>query len=331
MKAVLSKLLYQMEKKKNSILVSIVASSGSAPRTEGSQMLVGPFGRIYGSIGGGAIEKKSEDYALELLNKQCSDIQSFSLHPGGKTDIGMVCGGDVTVLFLFIPGADDRWKQLAEKAVSCIDDGTASSLSLYFDGRLPSLLDSHHNLIEGSIIPIQDVEHFEYHFQQSHRAIVFGAGHIAQALCPLLRSVDFVPIIYDNRPDYAKVSLFPDANQVICGDFEDIENKLDLLASDFVVVMTSGHAYDYEVEKQVHRCNVSYLGIVGSKSKRASVREKLLLDGISDEKLDSVYTPVGIAIKAVTPEEIAISIAGEMIYVRATLDVNNDSNKTCPV
>ena len=82
--------------------------------------------------------------------------------------------------------------------------------------------------------------------------------------------------------------------------------------------MTSGHLHDLEVEAQLLQRELAYVGVIGSRSKIAVVSQRLRELGISEEAIASVHTPIGTAIRAETPEEIAVSIAGELIYVRAT-------------
>ena len=149
------------------------------------------------------------------------------------------------------------------------------------------------------------------------RALLFGAGHISQALCPLLTTIGFRPVVFDDRPELANTRLFPTAEQVICGDFTRISDYLTITDEDFVVIMTSGHVRDFQVEEQTLRGDFAYVGVIGSRRKTASVNQRLLEAGIPQSSIDLVHTPIGTPILAVTPEEIAVSIAGEMIQVRA--------------
>ena len=102
MNTIFAKLLYEMEKKHDTVLVTIIADQGSTPRGAGSQMLVGSESRITGTIGGGAVERRSEELAMEFLKEKKSGIHEFRLHRNAKEDIGMVCGGDLTVYFQYI-------------------------------------------------------------------------------------------------------------------------------------------------------------------------------------------------------------------------------------
>jgi xanthine dehydrogenase accessory factor len=104
---------------------------------------------------------------------------------------------------------------------------------------------------------------------------------------------------------------------VLLGDFAKIAETITLTAADYVVVMTRGHAHDFSVQQQVLRTEVAYLGVIGSRSKSASIAARLREAGIPQEAIARIHTPIGTAIKAETPAEIAISIAGELILARA--------------
>ena len=150
-----------------------------------------------------------------------------------------------------------------------------------------------------------------------HRAIIFGGGHIAAALTPILKGVDFRVTVMDERPEFATNERFPDAVQVVCGSFGDLSNLFTFGKNDYAVVVTSGHIHDYEVEEQILRHDLAYVGVIGSRKKTAAVNAKLKMAGITEEQLAKVHTPIGLDIGAETPEEIAVSIAAEMIQVRA--------------
>lgn len=157
----------------------------------------------------------------------------------------------------------------------------------------------------------------EKYEQARKKVYIFGGGHIAHELMPLLDSIDFSVTIFDNGSDISIKERFIKADKVIVGNFEKIGEYVEIGQEDFVLIMTRGHAYDYAVLKQVLMTNALYIGMVGSSKKIAGIRDRLQKDGFSDKASDRVHTPVGLRIKAETPAEIAISIAGEMIQVRA--------------
>ena len=327
MDRIFAKLLYEMQKKKDTVLVTIVGDQGSAPRGAGSQMLVGAEGRLIGTIGGGAVEAKSEEMALRLLKDQMSLCHLFQLHERAKEDLGMVCGGDVKVLFQFVPGTSAFWENLADLIVNRAAARQSGWLVLHTDGSAPGLLDGSGREIlgeeiPGSVtrngwIPFQDNKFFCMPLPIGERAFLFGAGHCSQALAPLLSTLGFRVTVFDEREEYANRDAFPTAEHIIVGDFNKLCDYIEFTGDDYIVVMTNGHAHDLEVEQQVLQGDFAYLGVIGSRKKVAVVNQKLRDFGISEEAIARVHSPIGTPIKAVTPEEIAVSIAGEMIYERA--------------
>ena len=342
MDRIFAKLLYEMEKKLDTVLVTIIGDKGSAPRGAGSQMLVGEGGRILGSIGGGAVEARAEKMALDLLEKKISCCHLFQLHEKSADDLGMVCGGTVKVLFQFVPGDSVYWTNLAGNIVDRIAARKSGWLILKTDGSAPALVDGNGTEIMGEEvpgsmtrngwIPFQGQDYFCLPLPIGERAILFGAGHCGQALASLLHTVGFRVTVFDEREEYANEAYFPTAEHIVVGDYTKLEDHISVTEDDYVVVMTSGHSYDMEVQDQVLRGDFAYLGVIGSRRKTAAVNQKLRARGITDEMLERVHTPIGMSIKAVTPEEIAVSIAGEMIYVRALRrEANGTVSHGCPM
>ena len=152
----------------------------------------------------------------------------------------------------------------------------------------------------------------------SGKVYIFGGGHVAQELVPVLAHVGFRCTVMDDREEFTKKELFPGAEEVICGDLRRIGDFITVGSEDYVCVMTRGHAYDTVVQAQVLRCLPTYCGVIGSAMKAAGVRRTLKEEyGLTEEELDLVTTPIGLNIKGETPAEIAISIAAQMILHRA--------------
>jgi len=309
---------------KDTVLCTIVAGTGSAPRGAGAQMLVGPEGILAGTVGGGAVEWNAVQLCGELLAEKHDARRSFALHPDEKDDIGMVCGGDVTLDFRFIAGTDPLWKGLLGKLTERMAAGRESILVL---GEPCGLLDESNRPLTGQS-GVQTG--FMVRLTPRERAVVFGGGHVSMELVPLLEHLHFAVTVVDDRPEFAIRERFPAAEQVLCGDYGETVPKLKLCDRDYVVVMTNGHAHDYEVEHRVLQGEkVAYLGVIGSHKKTAVVNETLLRAGIPQEKIDFVCAPIGTQIGAETPAEIAVSIAGEMILRRAEL--RSERAHACPM
>lgn len=155
-------------------------------------------------------------------------------------------------------------------------------------------------------------------FDLKATAFIFGAGHVGQALEPILRYVNFTTKVIDDRPDFANRERFPEADEVVVIDsFTDAYQGLETDENSYIVIVTRGHSGDYDVLSQSLKRTTAYIGMIGSRSKVAEVYRMLREDGFGQAELDRVYSPIGTSIFAETPEEIAISIAGEMIKIRA--------------
>ncbi len=327
MTSVFAKILCELEKGHSVVLATVIQKSGSAPAGAGSQMLVGLLGRILGTVGGGALEYQTQQMAARLLAEQRSLCHLFRLHPNEEDDIGMACGGDATVWMQYISCTDPVWPQVTAKLLQQIRSHRRGHLVLHLNGAAPSLLDENGTVIAGSPIlspvpfsaqgAVQTSAYFSMPLPIGERVIIFGGGHCAQALAPLLHTVGFRVTVMEQRPEFASKDLFPMAEAVICGNYQRITDHLTLTPEDYLVVMTNGHSHDYEVQEQALRYPLAYIGVIGSRKKTAAVNERLRQAGISEDAISSVHTPIGTAIKAVTPQEIAVSIAGEMIYERA--------------
>ncbi|MHB1394952.1 MAG: XdhC family protein [Clostridia bacterium] len=159
----------------------------------------------------------------------------------------------------------------------------------------------------------------EPYFPES-RLIVLGGGHIAKPLAEFGSKAGFSVTVADDRPVFANKQRFPDAEKVICEDFEKSVGLLNLNRSAFVVIVTRGHRHDISCLRQVLKYDTAYVGMIGSKRRVQSVKEQLLSEGYPREKIDGVNAPIGLEIGAITPAEIAISIIAQVIsYKRLTI------------
>ncbi|MBR4959506.1 MAG: XdhC family protein [Clostridia bacterium] len=315
------------------VLVTVTASSGATPRGAGARMLVGKQGRICGTIGGGAVEYRSEQIALQVLEKKTSGEQYFSLTREDVQNLGMICGGDVNVFFHYIPEGDADTLSLVQEAQRLFEKGEALWLiSDIASGGTLSLF-TKKNGIYGHDVPDWVLTQLprqpkllkngseSYCVEQingSGRVYIFGCGHVSQELEPVLTHVGFRCTVMDDRPEFAKRELFPTAEEVKLVDFSNIAESITIHEEDYVCVLTRGHAFDTVIQAQVLKCKPAYVGVIGSRKKAAGVRQILKEQyGLTEEELNIVTTPIGVDIDAETPAEIAISIAGQMIQTRA--------------
>lgn len=323
-----------MEQQIDFVFVTIIASSGSSPRGAGSRMLILADGTSYGTIGGGNVEYTATKQAQNVLSQKLSYTKGYLLHKNETADLGMICGGDVILYFQYIAFDNQEFHTLCTTILDCwnteknswlildITDETAWSAGFYGSSRglsgisvsdLEPLLQPHavQAIISGH-------KYYSEPLVRAGTVYVFGGGHVAQQLVPLLSHLDFQCVVFDDREAFSNPNMFPDAMACIVGDFYHISDNISIHPEDYVCIMSRGHQYDYQIQKQMLQTTASYIGVMGSSRKSASIREKLLKDGFSSEQIARFTTPIGLDILAETPAEIAVSIAGQLIMLRAS-------------
>ncbi|MCA9216033.1 MAG: xanthine dehydrogenase accessory protein XdhC [Planctomycetales bacterium] len=234
--------------------ITLCAIRGSAPQIAGAKAVVTRDGIEAGTIGGGKIEAASIRYAQELLsNKENCDPELITWNL--QTDIGMTCGGEVTLFF-------------------------------------------------------------SKHEQTTWPIAVFGAGHVAQALVPMLVQLNcYVSCIdprsnwLDKLPDHAKLSK-------ICTD-SPASIVTQLPQATYFVLMSQGHATDLPVLAEILKTrSAPYVGVIGSEQKATVLRRDLASQGFSSDQISSFFCPIGLDFGNNTPTEIAISVIAQLIKVR---------------
>jgi xanthine dehydrogenase accessory factor len=316
----------------DTMLVTIIADAGSSPRSAGSHMLVGREGRVLGTIGGGALEYRAVQLAGDLLESRSSRLKTYRLHKNDEEDLGMLCGGDVDLYFQFIAAGDEKIAALMQEILvhlerdedvwlfTDLSDPADWTTALYCGDTPPGMAlsgDDIKALARNRGVMVRTGGRCLYGepINVAGKVFIFGGGHVAQALTPVLSAVGFRCVIFDNRKEFAARELFPTAYDVTAGDYNDIFQKIKIGPRDYVVVVT--HAYDLAVVRQVIAGDSAYTGVIGSRGKVAALKQQLGSEGVSGERLNRLHAPIGLDIHSETPEEIAVSIAAEMIKCRA--------------
>lgn len=147
-------------------------------------------------------------------------------------------------------------------------------------------------------------------------AILFGAGHISKSLCQVAQMAGFQTIVVDNRESFANRERFPSADEVYAGEYEDVYAKLPVHSNTYLIIVTRGHRDDMRVLKWAVFTPARYIAMIGSRRKVLSVYRELQKEGVPAERFERVFGPMGLDIGALTPEEIAVSVAAEMIALR---------------
>lgn len=170
-------------------------------------------------------------------------------------------------------------------------------------------------------IDAENPGNFVKEFKLASTAYIFGGGHVAYALEPVLRHVDFRTVVIDDREEYANPERYPHADRTIA--VENFDNAFDDIETDddsYIIIVTRGHRGDLQVLREALKRDFAYLGMIGSRRKNELLFDTLRREGVPESKLAEVHAPIGLKIGSETPEEIAVSIVAEIIQVRSQLD-----------
>ena len=256
--ALLRRLADVVARREPLVLVTVIRASGSAPGKAGAKMIVTRDGLV-GTVGGGKVENAALARARTLLGGDAGpEVEEYHV----TRDLGMTCGGSMTVLF------------------------------------------------EPMTPP--------------PRLIVFGAGHLSQALCSMASLAGFDVTVCDDRMEWITEERFPGAKERIPASFLEAIDRARIDAATFVACVTPGHATDQEVVLAVLALGIRprYLGVIGSRRKAAVFRKELIAKGVPPEEADRIHVPMGLDIGAVDPREIAVSITAELVAVlRGTVNL----------
>jgi xanthine dehydrogenase accessory factor len=159
--------------------------------------------------------------------------------------------------------------------------------------------------------------------------IILGAGHVGKALSKIARFSGFKVTVVDDREEYANRDNVPDANETVVIDFEKVLSKVSVDQNTYIVIATRGHNHDLDALKVALGTKARYIGLLGSKRKKALLFKTLKEEGFAQRDVDRIITPVGLSINSVTPEEIAISIMAQIIKYRRENVYQGLSNPPC--
>lgn len=331
MKEIFAAMDERMSRGKDCVWVSIIASSGSTPRGMGAHMLVTEQGLVCGTIGGGEVEHRAIEMAKQVLAEKHERIHSFILRKNQIQDIGMICGGDVTVYFRYIGAEDEKLREIARQALKFFETGT--ECWTLFDVTTGEIaLYGKEGSFWGDELPVPKFQIYkksrglfqegtsQYYAEQivrGGRVYIFGGGHVAQKLVPVLSGIQFRCVVLEDREDFCRPELFPGAEETRCVDLDRLEEMLNITEQDYICIMTRGHKDDLTAQAFAMKTSARYIGVIGSRKKTAAITEKLRAQGFTEEDFARIITPIGLDIGGETPEEIAISIAAQLIAVRA--------------
>jgi xanthine dehydrogenase accessory factor len=307
----------RLELGENVMLLVVAESSGSSPGRQGYKMAIGSDGELIGSIGGGVMEVALVEQAKaesKTLKGKTSDAVSEQVH---RKDVpnssGMICSGRQTVLFKGLTSSDLELVNGAVTALAANDHHLLTITPRAFslgppEGGTPNF--------HFEKLPDREFVYRE-RLGPKNELYVIGGGHCALALSELMSKMNFHISIFDDRPELNTVqnNTFADSINTI-ESYDRIVDHIPSSPSAYVVVMTLGYKSDAVVIRSLIDKEFKYFGVLGSKAKMATLMKELRSEGLPAEKLDQIRTPIGVPINSHTPEEIAVSIAAEIISIK---------------
>lgn len=325
------------------VLAKTIRRSGSTPRDVGSMCIITQQEELIGTVGGGVLEHKVQNRAKKVFEQEESFIYQFELSNEDLAKNGMICGGNVdlyleplfpenvTTLPLFKtinqhiisnrPGilvtrikTGIHAMQTDARIFITRDGNSAGTISGLDPEKISVNTDKPYDLI--SFDGWND-KFFVEKISPAPKIFLFGAGHVSMFVAHLAKMVGFDITLIDDRKEFANKERFPGADKIVVTDFKHAFEKPEIFQNSYILIITRGHLYDKLVLEHALGTSASYIGMIGSMKKRNTIYKALMEQGVPKEELEKVYSPVGIDINAQTPEEIAVSIVGELIQKRA--------------
>lgn len=300
------------------MLLYVLDSRGSSPGRKGFFMAVNGEHEMEGSIGGGMMEHKLVEMAKEKLSTASAGRQDYSIKKqvhdksAGKDQSGMICSGE-QVIYIYPVKPED--KSTIVKIIA--------SLGKFRNAVL--------TITPGGITFSEQTPTEDFHFQMKNehdwlyrekigyknQLSIIGAGHCSLALSRLMREMDFYIRLYDDRAGLKTMEQNSFAHEKhLLENYGQLTEKLPELENHYVVIMTFGYRTDDKVVRALVNRPFTYLGLLGSSKKIGTMMDEYGRDGLPASWLKTIHSPIGIQIKSQTPEEIAVSIAAEIIKVK---------------
>ena len=336
MRSLLSELVARLTAGEAVATATIVYQDGSAPRGAGSKLLASEKGLLYGTTGGGLAEARAIEACARSLRDGRATELDFLMDGELAANAEMICGGRVRLLIEpFLPGKAPLalLQQAArdERRGGCValrpfpPDGDDQWSLLTPDGRLlgaPLDLSGEERAAlrektEAEVLSAGGKTLFADPYCPARRLIIAGGGHVSRPTVTVGALAGFDVHVLDDRAEYARPERFPEATSTrVVPGFLHCFDDLAPGPRDYIVIVTRGHRHDGTALEQALRTEADYIGMIGSSRKKEQVFQHLREKGVSRTELDRVFSPIGLAIGAETPEEIAVSIIAQCIAHR---------------
>lgn len=291
------------------VLATVVHTRGSAPREVGAKMILCGDGRTLNTIGGGAGEAKVIQQARIVLQTGVKQWVEIDLSGAPDRDTQGVCGGRMQIWL-------ERWSgdpalNLVQQMLTALQAGRSLMVVT------PFAVDQSPYYLE----PTSDLaldQAFIEALQPDPVLLIVGAGHVGEQLAKVAALVGFELWIQDDRPEWANRERFPQATQIFTAPITPTIAQLTTHTQLYIALVTRGYQHDLNALEAIlnHNLVYQYLGMIGSQHRVQQVYQVMQERGMATSQLAAIHAPIGLDIGALTPEEIAVSIAAELIQIR---------------
>lgn len=295
------------------LLFYVVESIGSSPGRQGFFMALSADNEMEGSIGGGIMEYKFVEMGKEILRERKSKIllkKQVHDKKAGNNKSGMICSGEQTLLVYPVKKKDLK---SVIKILNILQENKTGSLTISPESITVTETQQEELFTSSSEDDWKYVQNIGY---KNHLYII-GGGHCSLALSNLMRMMDFYIHIFDDRKDLNTMQNNQSAHEKIyLNSYLDLADHIPSGENNYVVIMTFGYRSDDDAMRTLMNKKYHFLGCLGSKKKIGKMFQTYKEEGISENILNRIHAPIGIRINSRTTEEIAVSIAAEIIKVK---------------
>jgi len=263
---IIQKIFEMNQENRPFVVATVIEAKGSAPGKVGFKMIVEADRNISGTVGGGAIEERVKDDALQALSE----------------------GKSITKEYLLSDKVEEKDNDITVVPMKC-----QGKVTLFYEvyNSLPT-------------------------------AYIFGGGHVGQALLNVMKNLNYYSILVDNRKEFADNKKNRSASKIIHTDYIEYSNNFNPSKDSFIVILTHGHSYDYEILHALYKRNIEvrYIGAIASANKARELKLKLVKELGESIDVEKIHAPIGLKIGGTTAAEIAVSIVAEMQSIRYQSD-----------
>jgi xanthine dehydrogenase accessory factor len=306
---------------RRAVIATVVERRGSAPRDPGASLALNDLGEIAGSVTGGCVEPSVLSEAQEILGGGAPRVREYGISDDTAFEVGLACGGTVAILVAPLD------LSLVPALVDAADADRAVALTIVASGDRIGTQELHEQpagavgrLLRAGESALTDVEGkavFVHAITPRPAMYVFGAIDHAAALARVGKVLGYRVTVCDARAAFVTAERFPEADELVVEWPDRFLATAPVSASSVICVLTHDEKFDVPALIAALDTPAVYIGAMGSKVTTAAREERLRAEGVDDAGIGRIHAPIGLAIGARSPEEVAVAIAAEIVEATA--------------